>query len=84
MEKTNLTRWLSEFQKAFDSGDISTLHLLRIEIYQETIVVVKCGSYMVGDACVELPEPASMMAQSVFLSVGVCPANTVLKYVQKS
>ena len=66
MERTNLARWLSEFQKAFDSGDISTLHALRVEIYQETIAVVKRGSYMVGDACVELPESASMMAQSVF------------------
>jgi uncharacterized protein (TIGR02452 family) len=65
MEKTNLARWLSEFQKAFDSGDISTLHTLRVEIYQETIAIVKHGSYMVGDACVELPDPASMMAQSV-------------------
>ena len=39
--------WLDDFQKANESGDVSTLHSLRMEIFEETVNIVKTGRYHV-------------------------------------
>ncbi len=56
---------LDDFQKANAAGDISTLHQLRQEIFEETVNIVKTGRYNVDGGEVVLPPLLPMMQESV-------------------
>ena len=57
--------WLERFRAAFESSDLATLHALRVEIYRETIEIVKNGRYYAGNSEVALPEPTQMMSGTI-------------------
>ena len=57
--------WLSEFRNAYDNGNVSYLHQLRYEIFEETVDVVQTGRYTVDGKEVVLPRLLPMMQGSV-------------------
>ena len=57
--------WLAKFHQAYDNSDIAKLHSLRLEIYRDTIDIVKRGSYYAGKTNVILPEADTMMSETV-------------------
>lgn len=65
-------RFLAEFIPAETSDDRETLHILRRKIYEETIRIVRRGSWLTEDGKrIVLPDPAGMMTHSqLYRSVG--------------
>ena len=57
--------WLNEFRNANERGNVSYLHQLRYEIFEETVDVVQAGRYMAGGKEVVLPPLLPMMQGSV-------------------
>ena len=63
--KMRQNEWRECFRAAFESSDLTTLHALRVEIYRETIEIVKNGRYHAGDSDVVLPDPCQMMSDTI-------------------
>ena len=61
--------WLASFLKAFENSDLAALHELRVEIYRETIEIVKNGRYCAGNSEVALPEPTQMMSDTILYAI---------------
>ena len=65
----NTQEFLKQFLPAYERGDRGTLHSLRLDIYGETIRIVRQGSYQTETGKpVSLPDPAAMMSSSQLYS----------------
>ena len=78
--------FLEKFLPAYDRGAIHTLHELRRRIFEETMQIVRKGSYTANDGqVVSLPDPAEMMNDSRLYSsvehakIPELPENTIVE-----